>query len=37
VNSLLQQPLLDLLDAENQSAGAILFCLDRVMDAFGKL
>src|SRR6266851_2604048 len=37
VNSLLRQPLLDLLDAENQSAGTILFRLDRVMDAFGKL
>jgi hypothetical protein len=37
VNSLLRAPLLDLLNAEDQSAGAILLCLDRVMDAFERL
>ncbi len=37
INALLQKPLLDLIDAETQSAGAILLQLDRVMIAFEKL
>ena len=37
INSSLCQPLLDLLDAEDRSAGVILHSLDSVIVAFQKL
>ena len=37
INTLLKQPLIDLVNSTGQSAGAILLRLDNVMDAFHRL